>query len=190
MINNISQKYDIDLNFSDNNGLKYLKNLNIYHNKDVKIYQMFSKFNIQEKSIFDIKTINEENDDPTLKYKTVIKTNLPILEDKINLVINSIAKDRYERFINFNIELEFINLNLNSIFEYNKVNNLVSEMINKRDKLLEQNKKNQTIIRSRDLIKKKIEFHKYWISIIYNIIFYTHLILTVIIILILLYKLL
>ena len=78
---------------------------------------------------------------------------------------------------------------INQIYEYNQINEMVKKLMNNRDKLLEQNSKNQTIIRARELIKKKIEFHKYWINILYEIIF-IHLVLVVIVILMLLYKLL
>ena len=83
-----------------------------------------------------------------------------------------------------------IQYKLNQMYEYNQINEMVKKLMNNRDKLLEQNSKNQTIIRARELIKKKIEFHKYWINILYEIIFYTHLVLVVIVILMLLYKLL
>ena len=83
-----------------------------------------------------------------------------------------------------------LKIKLNQIYEYNQINEMVKKLMNNRDKLLEQNSKNQTIIRARELIKKKIEFHKYWINILYEIIFYTHLVLVVIVILMLLYKLL
>ena len=50
--------------------------------------------------------------------------------------------------------------------------------------------KNQTIKKARKIMKKKIEFHKYWLDTLYNITYYTHLTLIILVFTLLLYKLL
>ena len=104
-----------------------------------------------------------------------------------NAAETSVNDVKYKFGVVFGNKLES---KLDGLYEYNQINEMVKKLMNNRDKLLEQNSKNQTIIRARELIKKKIEFHKYWINILYEIIFYTHLVLVVIVILMLLYKLL
>lgn len=86
-------------------------------------------------------------------------------------------------------KVEIDNDKLKKLYEYNRINEMVKEIMNKRDKLLEQNSKNQTVKRAREVIKKKIEFHKYWLDTIYYITFYTHMVLVIIIITLLFYKL-
>lgn len=79
---------------------------------------------------------------------------------------------------------------MKKLFEYNQINNKVNKLISKRDILLDKEESNQTIKKARQLIKKKVEFHKYWIDKLYNITFYTHLILVLLLFIMLFYKLL
>jgi hypothetical protein len=79
---------------------------------------------------------------------------------------------------------------MTKLFEYNQINNKVNKLMAKRDLLLDKDATNQTIKKARQLIKKKIEFHKYWIDKLYNITFYTHLILVLLLFIMLFYKLL
>ena len=128
----------------------------------------------------------------TFTIPSLVKLDDPL---KISFNLKALIGGASNEFFYFGVifttkyEFDFIN-KLNQMYEYNQINEMVKKLMNNRDKLLEQNSKNQTIIRARELIKKKIEFHKYWINILYEIIFYTHLVLVVIVILMLLYKLL
>jgi hypothetical protein len=79
---------------------------------------------------------------------------------------------------------------MKKLFEYNQINNKVTQLMAKRDLLIDKDATNQTIKKARQLIKKKIEFHKYWIDKLYNITFYTHLILVLLLFILLFYKLL
>jgi hypothetical protein len=79
---------------------------------------------------------------------------------------------------------------MNKLFEYNQINNKVNQLIAKKELLLDREETNKTIKKARQLIKKKLEFHKYWIDKLYNITLYTHLILVLIIFILLFYKLL
>jgi len=79
---------------------------------------------------------------------------------------------------------------MKKLFEYNQINNKVNKLMAKRDLLIDKDATNQTIKKARQLIKKKIEFHKYWIDKLYNITFYTHLILVLLLFIMLFYKLL
>ena len=79
---------------------------------------------------------------------------------------------------------------LEQLFEYNQINNKVTQLMAKRDLLIDKDATNQTIKKARQLIKKKVEFHKYWIDKLYNITFYTHLILVLLLFIMLFYKLL
>ena len=79
---------------------------------------------------------------------------------------------------------------MKKLFEYNQINNKVNKLMAKRDLLIDKDATNQTIKKARQLIKKKIEFHKYWIDKLYNITFYTHLILILLLFIMLFYKLL
>jgi len=79
---------------------------------------------------------------------------------------------------------------MKKLFEYNQINNKVNKLMTKRDLLIDKDATNQTIKKARQLIKKKIEFHKYWIDKLYNITFYTHLILVLLLFILLFYKLL
>ena len=79
---------------------------------------------------------------------------------------------------------------MKKLFEYNQINNKVTQLMAKRDLLLDKDAANQTIKKARQLIKKKVEFHKYWIDKLYNITFYTHLILVLLLFILLFYKLL
>ena len=86
--------------------------------------------------------------------------------------------------------LEITEEQLEKLFEYNQINNKVNKLMAKRDLLIDKDATNQTIKKARQLIKKKIEFHKYWIDKLYNITFYTHLILILLLFIMLFYKLL
>jgi hypothetical protein len=156
-----------------------------------------SPIEYQYSNNFDGKIMNETN----TKYEFILPGinnfssntfNIKVeLEDKDKSSGLTTSVDEYGNW--FQIGLVFgaeIEIKLDRLYEYNQINEMVKKLMNNRDKLLEQNSKNQTIIRARELIKKKIEFHKYWINILYEIIFYTHLVLVVIVILMLLYKLL
>ena len=79
---------------------------------------------------------------------------------------------------------------MKKLFEYNQINNKVNKLMAKRDLLIDKDATNQTIKKARQLIKKKIEFHKYWIDKLYNITFYSHLILVLLLFIMLFYKLL
>jgi len=85
---------------------------------------------------------------------------------------------------------EITEVKLEQLFEYNQINNKVNKLMAKRDLLIDKDATNQTIKKARQLIKKKIEFHKYWIDKLYNITFYTHLILVLLLFIMLFYKLL
>tara|TARA_B110001469_G_C9648763_1_gene329827 strand:- start:4683 stop:4952 length:270 start_codon:yes stop_codon:yes gene_type:complete len=85
---------------------------------------------------------------------------------------------------------ETIKSKIPKLFEYNQINNKVNKLISKRDILLDKEESNQTIKKARQLIKKKVEFHKYWIDKLYNITLYTHLILVLLLFIMLFYKLL
>jgi hypothetical protein len=79
---------------------------------------------------------------------------------------------------------------MKKLLEYNQINNKVTQLMAKKDLLIDKEATNQTIKKARQLIKKKIEFHKYWIDKLYNITFYTHLILVLLLFILLFYKLL
>lgn len=76
------------------------------------------------------------------------------------------------------------------LYEYNRLKKKVDKLLNDRDVLIEKQEKNQTIKKARKIMKKKIEFHKYWLDTLYNITYYTHLILIILVFTLLLYKLL
>lgn len=76
------------------------------------------------------------------------------------------------------------------LYEYNRLNKKVESLLKDRDILLEKQEKNQTIKKARKIMKKKIEFNKYWLDKVYNITTYTHLALIIIVFTLLLYKLL
>ena len=192
----------------------YLKKILIYPNKDtdddkyLKIKDGLNKISINSSEIDITNKIFEGYNkigDGKLNVKKEYEIILPeiffgdnstnTIKIKINLKgyeIQNAAETpvndvKYKFGVVFGNKLES---KLDGLYEYNQINEMVKKLMNNRDKLLEQNSKNQTIIRARELIKKKIEFHKYWINILYEIIFYTHLVLVVIVILMLLYKLL
>ena len=78
---------------------------------------------------------------------------------------------------------------MKKLLEYNQINNKVTQLMAKKDLLIDKEATNQTIKKARQLIKKKIEFHKYWIDKLYNITLYTHLILVLLLFILLFYKL-
>tara|TARA_B110000285_G_C14864347_1_gene486087 strand:+ start:328 stop:594 length:267 start_codon:yes stop_codon:yes gene_type:complete len=78
---------------------------------------------------------------------------------------------------------------MEKLLEYNQISNKVTQLMAKRDLLIDKEETNQTIKKARQLVKKKIEFHKYWINKLYNITLYTHLILVLLLFILLFYKL-
>jgi len=118
-----------------------------------------------------------------------------ILQDPLNITfeLNAVVGGAGNESFNFGIVFETIissQEKLEKLFEYNQINNKVNKLMAKRDLLIDKDATNQTIKKARQLIKKKIEFHKYWIDKLYNITFYTHLILVLLLFIMLFYKLL
>ena len=175
-------------------------NLNITNKRYLEINSLKinsdSPIKYQYSNNFDGKIMNETN----TEYEFILPGINNLSSNTFNIKVELEDKDKETESTNidiygnwFQIGLVFgaeIEIKLDRLYEYNQINEMVKKLMNNRDKLLEQNSKNQTIVRARELIKKKIEFHKYWINILYEIIFYTHLVLVVIVILMLLYKLL
>jgi len=176
-------------------------NLDITNNRYLEINSLKinsdSPIEYQYSNNFDGKIMNETN----TEYEFILPGINNLSSNTFNIEVQLEDKDKVSKLKTsddivgnwFRIGLVFgaeIEIKLDRLYEYNQINEMVKKLMNNRDKLLEQNSKNQTIIRARELIKKKIEFHKYWINILYEIIFYTHLVLVVIVILMLLYKLL
>lgn len=79
---------------------------------------------------------------------------------------------------------------INKLYEYNQINNKVNKLMAKKELLLKKEATNKTLEKARELLKKKVEFHKYWIDKIYSITFYTHIVLVLLVLALLLYKLL
>ena len=79
---------------------------------------------------------------------------------------------------------------INALYKYNNINKRVEKLLNRKNEFLEKESRNKTLEKARKLLKKKLEFHKYWVKKLYNIHFYTHLVLIFLVITLILYKLL
>ena len=79
---------------------------------------------------------------------------------------------------------------INALYKYNNINKRVEKLLVRKNELLEKESKNKTLEKVRKLLKKKLKFHKYWVKKLYNIHFYTHLVLIFLVITLILYKLL
>jgi hypothetical protein len=79
---------------------------------------------------------------------------------------------------------------INALYKYNNINKKVNNLLNRKNELLEKESRNKTLEKARKLLKKKLEFHKYWVKKLYDIHFYTDLILIFLVITLILYKLL
>ena len=66
----------------------------------------------------------------------------------------------------------------------------MEKLLNKKDELNKKHSDNNIISKARRIIKKNVEYNKYWINILKEIIFYLHIILSFVIIIVLFYKLL
>lgn len=101
---------------------------------------------------------------------------MPVDENK-----DVVIRDEYYELTNDKLEL---------LYEYNEINKKVEALMRKRDELLKKESENRTVKKARELMKKKVEFHNYWIKKLYTILFYTHIILVVLVFILLIYKLL
>ena len=74
-------------------------------------------------------------------------------------------------------------------YEYNQIKQKVEDLLKKKEKLNKKQSDNNVIAKARKITKKNIEFHKYWINILKEIIFYLHITLSFVIVIVLFYKL-
>ena len=79
---------------------------------------------------------------------------------------------------------------INALYKYNNINKKVEKLLSRKNELLEKESRNKTLEKARKLLKKKLEFHKYWVKKLYSIHFYTHIVLIFLVITLILYKLL
>lgn len=170
------------------NKTEYTSNSVLYKNNGIEITGLKGERHNKK-----LETLNLSLNEITLTgyYIYNFDKNIPVIpENKIIVNLKS-ANESGLCIFKFGIVFEeTIKSKIPKLFEYNQINNKVNKLMAKRDLLIDKDATNQTIKKARQLIKKKIEFHKYWIDKLYNITFYTHLILVLLLFILLFYKLL